>query len=122
MTNFDYYIKSIGIAKNGKVINCARCDCSSCIFNNAERCNDNYKKEWFLSEHQPTIDWSKVKNNTLIYVKDTKKEAWLPRHFAKYEDGHVFAWYDGKTSFTTSLPVLWKYATLPEIKKSKLDW
>ena len=53
------------------------------------------------------IDWSKVPVDTKILVADYDSEGeaieWKKRHFAKYENGIVYAWNDGKTSFTAKL-------------------
>lgn len=48
---------------------------------------------------EETIDWSKVSVDTKILVSNNKEE-WLKRYFANYENGAVYAWADGKTSFT----------------------
>jgi hypothetical protein len=66
-------------------------------------------------EFEEVVDWSKVPVDTPIWVRDNEELDWFPRHFARYEDGKVFAWDEGKTSFTVtskyeSFP--WKYAKL----------
>lgn len=53
-----------------------------------------------MRKKKTTIDWSKVKVNTPILVKDHYEERWTKRYFAKYSDGRVYAWADGKTSWT----------------------
>ena len=61
------------------------------------------------------VDWSKVPVDTKILVSDDG-EHWVRRYFAKYENGRVYAFYDGATSFTGSTESLlgWKYAKLYE--------
>ena len=61
------------------------------------------------------VDWSKVQLDTKILVSDDGKD-WCRRYFAKYENGRVYAFYDGATSFTGSNESLlgWKYAKLYE--------
>lgn len=49
-----------------------------------------------LFEYSP---WSDVAVDTPIWVANTAG-IWCPRHFAKYEDGKVFAWVNGRTSHT----------------------
>ena len=74
-------------------------------------------KEWLFSEYEePKVDWSKVKVDTPIYVRCSDDEKWVPRYFAKFEDGRVYAWSDGTTSFTTPIAgaVDWEYAKLAE--------
>ena len=50
------------------------------------------------------VDWSKVAVDTKILVADftgnDNEIVWKKRHFAKYENGKIYAWCDGLTSFT----------------------
>lgn len=50
---------------------------------------------------EPEVDWSKVEIDTKVLVKDPTTNDWLKRYFAKYEDGKVFVWRWGTTSFTS---------------------
>ena len=61
------------------------------------------------------VDWSKVSVDTKILVSEDGED-WYRRYFAKYENGRVYAFYDGATSFTGSNESLlgWKYAKLYE--------
>lgn len=52
------------------------------------------------SEPNPGIDWSKVAVDTPILVRDFNGVDWIPRYFAKYENGLVYAWDSGATSFS----------------------
>jgi len=61
-------------------------------------------------------DWSKATNNDRILVKDKKGDNWRNRHFARYENGKVFAWEDGRTSWTTTSAMCWEYAKLAEVE------
>ena len=63
---------------------------------------------------EPEVDWSKVAVDTPILVRQGKNGTWLERHFAKYENGNVYAWIDGQTSWTTGNVTYWKYAKLAE--------
>ena len=66
-------------------------------------------------KEEPEIDWSKVAVDTPILVRDSKGESWRERHFAKYENGIIYAWDDGKTSWTAGeCATLWRYAKLAE--------
>lgn len=86
--------------------NCAGIYCSVC----AKR-----QLMWFLEEYEePETDWSKVKVDTPILVRQGKNGTWLERHFAKYENGDVYAWDNGCTSWTTGNVTYWKYAKLAE--------
>lgn len=66
---------------------------------------------------QQQVDWSKVKVDTPILVKNTEKEEWQKRHFARFKNGKVYAWYDGLTSWSAAGEDdvnFWKYAKLAE--------
>ncbi|MDD7129827.1 MAG: hypothetical protein PUH91_13640 [Prevotella sp.] len=73
---------------------------------------------WLLEECEepepPKVDWSKIKVDTPILVRQGEKGQWLERHFAKYENGLVYAWIDGQTSWTGADEIKWKYAKLAE--------
>ena len=68
-------------------------------------------------EFEEVVDWSKVPVDTKVLVSEDGKE-WNRRHFAKYEDGKVYCFNGGYTSFTIvnygylSNAVIWKYAKL----------
>ena len=67
---------------------------------------------WLLEEYE--VDWSKVEVDTPILVKECEHGKWLKRYFAKYENGTVYAWNGGCTSFSESAWTGWKYAKLAE--------
>ena len=73
---------------------------------------------WLLEEYEePETDWSKVEVDTPILVRTVEGAEWFKRHFAKYEDGRVFVWNNGKTSWTApddELMTDWNYAKLAE--------
>lgn len=75
-------------------------------------------KKWLFQEcEEPEVDWSKVKVNTPILVRDFEKAAWERRYFAGFKDGEVYAWNGGLTSWTADDEknvCIWKYAKLAE--------
>ena len=86
---------------------------------------------WLLEEYEepkeepeePEIDWSKIKVDTPVLVKDRENEEWKKRHFAKYEYGRVHVWNNGSTSWSACHMYDYKYAKLPEDKKKpEIDW
>ena len=92
--------------------------CNECLFNNnLDFCSDE-ALNWLFSEYkEPEVDWSKVKVDTPILVKDILKSEWIKRYFAKYENGRVYAWKEGKTSWSAVNEHnvnSWKYAKLAE--------
>ena len=65
-------------------------------------------------EFAEVIDWSKVTVDTKVLVSDDGKE-WSRRHFAKYEDGKVYCFRNGSTSFSADEEndiLAWEYAKL----------
>ena len=70
---------------------------------------------WLLEDYEePETDWSKVEVDTPILVRTDEATSWLRRYFAKYEDGKVYAWNGGGTSWTACGVSKWKYAKLAE--------
>lgn len=76
---------------------------------------------WLLEEYEepkePEVDWSKVEVDTPILVRTVEGAEWTKRHFAKYEDGMVYVWNNGKTSWTAldnECVTPWQYAKLAE--------
>lgn len=59
-------------------------------------------------------DWSKVPVDTKILVRSSNTYPWDKRHFAKFENDTVYAWFGGQTSFTTRDVTSWRYAKLAE--------
>ena len=92
-----------------KVEDCDHIGCS--------RCN-MLQLLWLLEDcKEPEIDWSKVAVDTPILVRDFEyeDEEWGKRHFAKYENGKVYAWGEGCTSWSSEgHMVIWNYAKLAE--------
>ena len=76
---------------------------------------------WLLKDYEePETDWSKVEVDTPILVRQVEKGEWIKRHFAKYENGLVYAWKDSRTSWTSLYDnevTAWKHAKLAESEK-----
>lgn len=53
-----------------------------------------------IEEYLGIVDWGKVKVDTPILVKDDCDDKWEKAYFAKYEDGMICAWNNGRTSFS----------------------
>lgn len=86
---------------------------------------------WLLEEYEePEVDWSKVEVDTPILVRINEDKEWERRYFAKYENGVVYAWNSGCTSWTTHCMTAcmtpWKFAKLAEgekeCKELEVDW
>ena len=99
---------------------------AKCINTSCPKCH-LYRTIWLMEEYkEPETDWSKVKVDTPILVRQGKNGTWLERHFAKYENGDVYAWVDGQTSWTGADKVKWKFAKLAEdekeCKEPEVNW
>ena len=88
---------------------CSGMDCGQCSM---------LQLIWLMKEYEePEVDWSKVEVDTPILVRDSENGMWIRSHFAKYENGTVYAWSDGCTSWTLynhTYTAPWKYAKLAE--------
>ena len=108
---------SIAVNKvTSEPMRCQGIACEGCLFNNdVEFCIDARKK-WANSEYvEPPVDWSKVAVDTPILVNDSNDHEWLKRYFAKYENGSVYAWNNGKTSWSSEgHATAWELAKLSE--------
>lgn len=109
---------------NGKLRHCSGLLCDKCDFNSNINCRKNVNK-WANSEYvepiEPQVNWSKVPVDTPILVRSTEEHAWIHRYFAKYENGLVYAWEQGTTSWSAEDPAYvcdWKYAKLAESEES----
>lgn len=127
MTNREKFAEKIlDIACNGnwiavnkatlEPIKCQELPCEDCLFCVLGKgCDRNEMKKWANSKYvEPPVDWSKVAVDTPILVRDNSDCEWIKRHFAKYEDGKVYAWNKGTTSWSGNGCVSWGLAKLPE--------
>lgn len=122
MTNYEYYkekIKAItdlgltfAVNKDAEeIVLCDELSCGDCLF--CPDC-DTAKFEWAYKEYIPVINWANIPVDTKVYVRDSLKEECQPAYFAKYENGTIYTWVDGKTSFTTEKIQIWKSVKLAE--------
>lgn len=68
-----------------------------------------------IGEYLGLVDWSKVEVDTPIFVRNSIEEVWKCRYFSKYENGKVYAWVDGKTSWSNRIcdePSCWDIVKL----------
>ena len=76
-----------------------------------------YVSEIINLEFKEVIDWSEIPVDTKVLVSKDG-ENWLRRYFAKYEDGKIYCFNSGYTSFTIvnydflSNSTTWKYVKL----------
>ena len=99
----DDFVKKKVLASYGMICNH---ECSGCVI---------LTNIWLSKEYkEPEVDWSKVKVDTPILVKSGAGDVWFERHFAKFEDETVYAWDDGRTSFTEEYCSGWEMAKLAD--------
>ena len=58
------------------------------------------------------VDWGNLEVDTKILVKTYVNDKWKKRYFAKHEYGSVYAWNEGRTSFTEEKTTQWAIAKL----------
>lgn len=121
MTNLEKYAEEIRNYRGGnfceefvkpiilKKETCSGLECGQCNL---------LQSLWLEEEYEePEIDWSKVEVDTPILVRDSENEKWNKRHFARYENGTIYAWVNGRTSWTVydnGDMASWEYAKLAE--------
>lgn len=113
--------------KNGVPVSCSSTPCGECDFcdKSSGECTENgYAfREWLDSEYkEPPVDWSKVAVDTPILVRGLGWRECAKRYFAKYENGLVYAWVNGRTSWSAGgkdYATNWKYAKLAESEELK---
>ena len=122
-----YYVKSVGniafITTERPVVNDGILDINSggrvkCI-NNISKIMPQIERNEVLNieEELGIVDWSKVAVDTPVLVSNDNKE-WIKRYFARYEDGNVYCWLSGKTSWTAICELSighWDYTKLAEV-------
>lgn len=121
MTNFEFYkdkllrlknksFAGIGLL-NGEPKDCNKLECDYCDIKDGN-CSSGLLN-WLFREYEP----SKIEVDTPIFVSNDEV-GWFRRYFAKYENGKVYAFQSGATSWSTSAPpVSWKYAKLKDVEE-----
>lgn len=130
MTNYEHYKEQIEkITRLGftfalnkdteEIVACPGFSCSNCTFNR-KHLNGCAKEKfkWADEEYiEQETDWSKVPVDTPILVRDNVDYFWNKRYFAEYDNGKVYAFANGRTSWTATDDDIysWKYAKLAEV-------
>lgn len=92
---------------NGKEWEVCKHVFNSTYYDLKDRFDNHILKQYYIStiaelDFKEVVDWSKVLVDTKILVRQRNEEEWRRRYFAKYEDGKIYAWKDGRTSFTSA--------------------
>ena len=104
--------------ENGTVFfykNCGRISQWSDRVDIRSTCFTEENQQIDIGEYIGIVDWSKVEVDTPIFVRNRIEDMWKCRYFAKYEDGKVYTWCGGRTSWSNLIayePVNWEYAEL----------
>lgn len=102
------FIKPKIIASYG--FECTEIGCTYCNLLTSIWLEEEYKEP-----AEPEVDWTKVEVDTPILVKDyDESDVWYKRYFSKFEDGKVYSWSNGRTSWNGDDEERWNYAKLAE--------
>lgn len=92
---------------------CYKLACGDCLFGFSDADCIGARKKWANSKYvEPPIDWSKVAVDTPILATYSGIHRWFKRHFAKYENGRVYAWNHGTTSWSGEMCTVCELAKL----------
>lgn len=71
-----------------------------------------------IAEYLGIVDWSKVKVDTPILVRNSNQKPWIKRYFASFKNDKVVTWDCGSTSWSNgdiNETSEWMYAKLAEV-------
>lgn len=71
-----------------------------------------------IGEYLGIVDWSKVKVDTPVLVRDFEGAKWEKRYFAFFKNGKVNTWCGGTTSWSSENitdTISWRHARLVEV-------
>ncbi len=86
-----------------EVKDCDEVKCNDCQFYEEEKCHrERLCRTWLDAEYvEPSVDWRGVPVDTpILYKTLNHTKSWLRGYFAKYEDGKVYVWAYGRTSWS----------------------
>ena len=86
-------------------------DLNEYAFSSLEFSTENRDLLWSIEDK---IDWNKVEVDTKVLVRDRPYNEWLKRHFAKYEDGKVYVFKNGRTNWNNEGITHWQETKLWE--------
>lgn len=81
--------------------------------NDKQFTDELFRRMYDLGYRKAEIESGTV--DTPIFVRNRIEDMWKCRYFAKYEDGKVYTWCGGRTSWSNVIayePVNWEYAEL----------
>lgn len=102
---------------NGEPKGCIVTPCPDCDWNGKDCLAARWN--WANSEYEEKVDWTKVKKDTPVLVRNCQADYWNRRYFAEFKDNHVYVYNDGCTSWSASRTDWWVYARLSPITDEK---
>ena len=122
MTNREKYLDEILAAMSwgkfsGEIDHCQNHKCDDCDFETGQRSCRKEIMDWLRAEvdKEPEVDWNKVPVDTPVWVRDRDGNTWRPRYFARYENGLIYTWADGATSWSSDgIRTYWNQVKLAE--------
>ena len=81
-----------------------------------ESCSLKFSTEGreLLWNKEDQVNWNEIEVDTKVLVRDRPYNEWLKRHFAKYENGKVYVFNDGRTSWSSRGITHWEETKLWE--------
>ena len=89
-------------------------DLADYAFKSLEFSTEGRKLLWKMEDK---TDWSKVEVDTKVLVRYKPYDEWEKRYFAKYIDGNVYVFKEGKTSWNSIGIEHWQETKLNEKKE-----
>ena len=86
-------------------------DLSEYAYMSLEFSTENRDLLWNVEDE---VDWDEVEVDTKVLVRDKPDGEWVKRYFAKYEDGKVYVFKNGRTSWNNRGITHWEETKLWE--------
>ena len=86
-------------------------DLSEYAYMSLEFSTENRDLLWNVEDE---VDWDEVEVDTKVLVRNNPDDNWLKRYFAKYEDGKVYVFKNGRTNWNNEGITHWKETKLWE--------
>nr|DAG18847.1 MAG TPA: hypothetical protein [Caudoviricetes sp.] len=116
----DFALDSLSIAVvKGEPKSCICTQCDVCDLHGVANDCRIARHNWANSEYEEKVDWTKVKKDTPVLVRNCQTDYWNRRYFAEFKDNHVYVYNDGCTSWSASRKDWWVYAKLSPITNEK---
>ena len=109
--NLKYFNDDLSSSLSSKIKITKIYDLSEYASMSLEFSTENRELLWSIEDK---IDWDEVEVDTKVLVRDRSDVEWLKRYFAKYENGKVYVFNDGRTSWSCGGITHWEETKLWE--------